>query len=884
MKIGNRFAIVLSLTTALTFPAIFTTGALAQETDPQIADEVEDEEYPDISLPGANTIIVTGRINRDPTRSSSQVISVLSSEQIARTGEGDIAGALSRVTGLSVQGQGFVFVRGLGDRYSLALLNGSPLPSPQPLSRVVPLDIFPTGIIASSLVQKTYSANFPGEFGGGVINLTTRAVPDESFLSVGMGVSGNTETTFHNGLSYYGSGTDWSAFDDGTRDIPPALQDFFASGERINDLSIEQQAAIGKQLGNPNLILLQKIGDIPANWSGSLTGGTAIDFGSDGRLGVIGTASISNEWRTRDIFKQLPLQNFSSGTDINEIATDNRITVNGLLGFGAEFGEQQIRWTNLFIRDTLKQARLAEGEDFVDDESYQQQQTGWYERQLINSQFVGEFELGRVSLDLRGGYAQTQREAPYEYDFVYLRSNTTAFLGDQFVNQLDGQEGDARVAFSNLEEELWYGGADISVPLLDWMSGTVGYAYSDTTRYSERREFAFRNTDGTRSPEFRQGVGLLRPDLLLGDAIIDYFRLRLVEPGENAAAFDAGLEVHAGYAMLRGEPAEGFSFDVGVRYEDAQQFVNPVEVFNTPIAIISGTSLDNSYWLPSGTVTVTPFDDLQVRAHASRTIARPQFRELIFLPYFDPEISRSFEGNPFLVDSELTNYELRAEYYMGRGRSVSVAGFYKDIKNPIEVFSRFNDNAQTSSFANAPRATLMGVEVDGQYNFDLADLGGLFSTKELVVVANYTYTTSDISVKAGDTTLNQRGAVIQASDLFRDGSQLTGQSDHIANLQLTLEDTERLQQFTALVSYGSERVTSRGSGAIPDVVEDPGIKVDLVVRQGLNLFGRDAEFKLEARNIFGRINEEFLADANNRLEINTYKIGTSLSASVSVDF
>ncbi len=884
MKTGNRLAIMLSLTTALTFPFAAFAQATDTDADPAVADEVVEEDYPEISVPGGDTIIVTGRINRDPTRASTQVISVLSSEQIARTGEGDIAGALSRVTGLSVQGQGFVFVRGLGDRYSLALLNGSPLPSPQPLSRVVPLDIFPTSIIASSLVQKTYSANFPGEFGGGVINLTTRAIPEESFLSVGMGLSGNTETTFHNGLSYYGSDTDWSGFDDGTRDVPPALQNFLDSGRRINDLSIAEQGAIAEQLGNPNLFLLQKIGEIPANWSGSLTAGTATDIGSDGRIGVIGTASISNEWRTRDIFRQLPLQNFESGTDINEIATDNRITVNALLGFGLEFGEQQIRWTNLFIRDTLKTARLAEGLDFVDDDSFQQQQTGWYERQLMNSQLVGEFELGQISLDVRGGYARTQREAPYEYDFTYVRDNTTAFLGDRFVNQLDGQEGDARVAFANLEEELWYGGTDLTVPLLDWMNGTVGYAYSDTARYSERREFAFRNTDGTRSSEFRQGVGLLRPDLLLGDAIIEYFRIRLIEPGENAAAFDAGLEVHAGYAMLRGEPAEGLSFDVGVRYEDASQFVSPVEVFNTPVAIISGTSLDNSYWLPSGTVTVTPIDDLQLRAHASRTIARPQFRELVFLPYFDPDTSRSFEGNPFLVDSELTNFELRAEYYMGRGRTISLAGFYKDIARPIEVFSRFNDNAQTSSFANAPSATLMGVEFDVQYNFDLMDLGGLFETKELIVVANYTYTTSDISVQTGDTTVNQRGVAIAATDLFRDGTKLTGQSDHIANFQLTLEDTERLQQFTALVSYGSERVTSRGSGAIPDVVEDPGIRVDLVMRQGLNLFGRDAEFKLEARNIFGRINEEYLADANNRLEINTFKIGTSLSASVSVDF
>ena len=120
---------------------------------------------------------------------------MLGAADIARTGEGNIAGALGRVTGLSVVGNGFVYVRGLGDRYSLALLNGSPLPSPEPLKRVVPLDIFPSSIIASSLVQKSYSANFPGEFGGGVINLTTKAVPREPFLTIGGSIGGNSETT-----------------------------------------------------------------------------------------------------------------------------------------------------------------------------------------------------------------------------------------------------------------------------------------------------------------------------------------------------------------------------------------------------------------------------------------------------------------------------------------------------------------------------------------------------------------------------------------------------------------------------------------------------------------------------------------------------------------
>src|SRR5688500_12374127 len=132
-------------------------------------------EEPDVSVPGAappvEEIVVRGR--RNVARSTPEVVSVLSIQDIARTGEGNIAGSLQRVTGLSVVGNGFVYVRGLGDRYSLALLNGSPLPSPEPMRRAVPLDLFPTNVVASSLVQKTYSPTFTGEFGGGVINVTT---------------------------------------------------------------------------------------------------------------------------------------------------------------------------------------------------------------------------------------------------------------------------------------------------------------------------------------------------------------------------------------------------------------------------------------------------------------------------------------------------------------------------------------------------------------------------------------------------------------------------------------------------------------------------------------------------------------------------------------
>ena len=875
MTTGKQLAALLLLSTALGFPA----AAFAQDVPAGPASAEVEEEAPDVSIPGGgNTIIVTGRINRDPTRNSAQVVSVLSSEQIARTGEGDIAGALGRVTGLSVQGQGFVYVRGLGDRYSLALLNGLPLPSPQPLSRVVPLDIFPTNIIASSLVQKTYSANFPGEFGGGVINLTTRAIPEESFLRVSMGGSLDVESNFQNGLSYYGSDFDWFGFDDGTRDAPPALQSYLDNGVRLSDLTTAQQGEIGKQLGNPNLIVLQKIGDIPANWSAGLTGGTSLDVGSDGKLGVIATASVNSKWRTRDIISQAGQTDLTLLSDARDFVTDNRLLVNALVGFGLELGDHQFRWTNLFIRDTLKQARLSQGNIVQDNDDFQQQSTGFYERQLIDTQFVGELEFGDLSVDLRGGFAQTQREAPYEYTFTYVRENSTGAFGDQFINVLDRQTGDASVVFSDLQEELWYGGIDLSYTLADWLTASVGYAYTDTDRYSERREFLF-----NANADFPDGVGALRPDLLLGDAIIDHYNIGLIESTQSDPAFQAELLIHAGYGQLQIQPVEAISVNLGVRYEDAKQSVIPVERFSTPSNSGSSTFLANDYFLPAITVTWEATDSLQIRANASRTIARPQFRELVFQTYYDPETNRQYNGNPFLVDSELTNYELRGEYYLGRGRSVSLAGFYKDIAKPIEAFSRFEQNQQVTGFANAPNATLYGAEFDVQYNFDLMNLGGFFTTKELVLLANYTYTTSDISVAADDTTI-AFGSPTPATNVFQDGVPLTGQSDHLVNFQVGLEDVDKLQQFTVLVNYASERVTSRGVFGQPDVIENPGLTLDFVVRQGVDLFGADAELKLEARNILGRDNYEYQENETTRIEVNTYDVGQTFAASLAIEF
>jgi len=890
------FARLLLLSSALVTPNIMTGTASAQETPAQgdvspaemeaaSAPAEEEEQFineTEVSIPGS--IIVTGRRNANIQKAAPAVVSVLSSADIQRTGEGDFAGALGRVTGLSVVGGGFVYVRGLGDRYSLALLNGSPLPSPEPLKRVVPLDIFPTNIIASSLVQKSYSANFPGEFGGGVINLTTKAIPNEDFLTIGAGLGGNSETTGQLGYTYYGSKTDWTGFDNGNRDAPAILKDYFASGLAIGDVD---STAIIKQIIDPRDVIVQRNDEIPVNFSANITAGKRFELGASD-LGIIATFGYSNKWRTRSTTNQVAASADLStlGSDFTKVVTGNRIVVNSMLGMGLEFdNSNRIRWTNLYVRDTLKQASIKAGsKDSIPGADYLGQSTAWYERQLIDTQLVGEFNLDGLDVDIRAGYANSQREAPYEFDFEYVRTNrANETFGDFYVNLLDNQKGSANVAFSDLSEDLYSFGLDLGYEILPRVTLSAGYAFSDTKRESFRQEFFFKPDNST---DFEnQGIALFRPDYLLGSAVAEYYGIRLFNNTTGAPTFIAKLKTDAGYVQIQGDIIEGLNANLGVRYERAIQEVRPKLTANAGVA--SFTDLSNDYWLPALTLTYELAPRMQVRLNASKTIARPQFRELLDQSFYDPESNRLYRGNPFLTDSELFNAEARFEWYFARDQRFSLSGFFKKIDKPIEAYvSILSGTDPIVGYANAPEAQLYGAELEVQKYFDLSGMSddGFFSTRRAVVVGNYTYTKSKIKVAAGDMVTALASGPQLASDFFADGDPLTGQSDHLVNLQIGLEDIDSLSQQTLLLTYASKRVTSRGPGTTPDIYEYPGLNIDFVVRQGFTIKGVNTELKLEARNLTGRKYEEYQESGGNRVYFNRYKMGTSYSASLSVKF
>ena len=262
--------------------------------------------------------------------------------------------------------------------------------------------------------------NYPGEFGGGVINLTTKAIPDKYFLSFGGSISADTATTSELGYTYYGGDADWIGFDDGTRKVPSFIKNAPSGTGNIS-------AAQAATLSNASTSLLQRNNQLPANFSGEISGGSVFDIGS-GRLGVIASVSASNTFRTRSITQQDSVTNEGLlRNDFQTLLTDNRIVANALIGVGYEFGENSIKLTNVYIHDTLKQARGSAAITYNNSSGLRfQQNTNWFERQLFESQLVGAFKpVDALTLDVRGAYANSKRNAPYERQFDYLCSNTT---------------------------------------------------------------------------------------------------------------------------------------------------------------------------------------------------------------------------------------------------------------------------------------------------------------------------------------------------------------------------------------------------------------------------------------------------------------------------
>src|SRR5690606_14679298 len=380
-------------------------------------------------------ISVIGRFVPDEKRSTSALSDVLSNEEFSRAGDTNIAEGLKRVAGLSVVGGKFVYVRGLGERYSSALLNGSSMPSPEPLNRVIPLDLFPNAIMDCVVVQKTYSAQFPSEFGGGVLQMRTKKSSDEFFVNIATSVGMTDGASFTKGVQASGGDKDWLGRDDGAREMPGLLAQATANGQRLQRSSpflgtggytSQELQDIGRSLNN-DYDLSGKT--LPADIGLTASVGNFHEIAGY-RFNYLAAVDYKNAWDNQEIERN---SYKVGGTDllVNQDAftyygTENNVDISAILATALELSDNH---TLSFTSLALMQGDNIAGEQvgFFGDERMNSRITEieFIERQLISNQIEGEHnfpDAHELTLNWRYNRSTADRDAPdtreYRYDEV----------------------------------------------------------------------------------------------------------------------------------------------------------------------------------------------------------------------------------------------------------------------------------------------------------------------------------------------------------------------------------------------------------------------------------------------------------------------------------
>ncbi|MEM7662815.1 MAG: TonB-dependent receptor [Pseudomonadota bacterium] len=890
--------------------ALVTGGvAVAQEQEPP-AQEQEDEEAV------LGPVIVRGRFIPDEKRSTSEISSVLDEASFERTGDGDIATALSRVSGISISDGKFVIVRGLNDRYSSVTINGSPLPSPEPLRRVVPLDLIPTSFLGGALVQKTFSPQFSGEFGGGLVELRTKSIPDEFYLNIGASVGADTATTGQDGLFHDGSGADFFGFDSGTRSLPDSIEAAFFG---VDGIGTFDQQELDLALGVPET-LITFIDDRPPAHGFSTEFGGFFDLSPRVKVGANFAANFSNDYQTRQGRREQGLVGTAINSDaqpfdedlsnINNAAnlrdftsTTQTTTLNGLAAFGLEVGsDHQLTSTTFVLRSTSNDTRLEDGLQ-GEEESAEllEENFEFIENQVWQTQLSGDHVfpfLGNTELIWRAAYGEAFRDAPFQREQLRARFSPNDGFGLTFAPSFSvGSIGvnASSVSFSRIDDQNIDLGFDFTVPFSLFENSVdfkFGYAYTDKERDSLVRDFIFQATN------FPDLFAVVRNDVLFSEAIAgtDVFdALLITNPISLDNAFSS-LEVQAGYIGFDAEVGPYFRLAVGARWEGSDQLT---QAFSTslPDTTFSESLIRGDFLLPSATLTWNPIGDLQLRLGYSETITRPQFRELTPATFIDDQTDQLIIGNPFLRNSEIQNYDARLEYYLGRGQFVTFGGFFKDIENPIETTSDLLGGEVLQTFVNAPSAEVYGFEFEYEQTFDLGEwtTNQFLNSKELIFKTNYTF--SDSSVDANGTVVGASiNSAIGASPIFVDGTdfivdgrRLQGQSKHLFNFQLGLEDPDTNGKATILLNYASERIRQTENvitgGIIPAVDEQVPILLDFVVSRDFQTFGQIYNVELAVRNIAGDDYEATQTfDDGSVADFDVFNVGTEFSGKITFKF
>lgn len=773
-------------------------------------------------------------------KTSAEVATIMSAEQFSRSGDSDVASALRRASGLTLVGGQFVFIRGLGERFSSTLVNGAAIPSPDPTRRVVPLDLFPTSVLESVLVQKTYSPDRPGEFAGGTIELRTRGIPDEFFFNLNAQIGVIDGSTFAKSLSYKGGDLDFLGFDDGTRAIPDSIADVTAGGSRIDTKTIfnpkgltpAELERLGEDLSD-NWDVKQKSGTPNGNIQASM--GDVFELG-DFRAGYIAAAGWRSEFRNQNEINRAFISTNREDNALTKIQEFNlrrsmqEIQLNGYFAADIEYKDNHRLFTkNMFLRQSIDEARIAQG--FTDTELTDIRRTRlrFFSNQLLMHQFGGShvFDWAKnLKVDWLYTNATADREEPkmrdYRFDQISPGGDAFAFSRRSDSNQ---------TLFADLKDKDQSWRTDVKLPIEfspDYkFSVESGFITQNKSRVSSIQRFTYIPV----GPDARNPAILALPSLesILQPAYIGPNGFQIRDTTRPTDSFTATQDLFSYYGKLDANFFETLRISGGLRWEDNNQRVETFQsVANMNAPIVS--KINRIDMLPSVSATWSISEKQQFRTGFSQTISRPDFRELSPAPFTDQNTNQETIGNPDLKQTAITSYDARWEYYLSPNETVLAGFFWKDLTLPIEVVA-VPGNAGLLTFQNADKARVYGAE------FELIkNLGFIHPRLEhFTIGGNYTWSTSSVQ-------LNEQNLQAQTTS----NRPLQGHSRHIINFQLGYDNPQWGTQATLLYNVASQRIESVGLLGAPDKFEQPFNQLDFVLSQNVNKW---LSMRLTMRNL-----------------------------------
>jgi outer membrane receptor protein involved in Fe transport len=799
-------------------------------------------------------------------RNNASVIDGISGDMIKKSVDSKASDVLKRISGASVQDNKFVVIRGLSDRYNFALINGASLPSSESDRKAFSFDIFPSNMLDNLIIMKTATPELPGEFAGGVIDLSTTEPKDKNFQSIQLSGAYNTLTTFKDFARSEGGSLDFLGFGGGARQIPDGIPETAA----FSAINKDEKATLAQKM---NFGWGKTYGKALPSGSLQYSLGRSYKLKKDDQFGFVFAYSYQNNFNTSSLIRR-EFEEQAAGVvtkmELNDSVFTQTILNTGLLNFSYKFNSKnKILFKNLYSVNSEDKVNIRRGVRELDNDPRQWEKSTnyWYtQNNLMTSQLLGYHELKTGKFNWNMGFSNVKRDVPNLRRSVYRKySLLETDTVEQYVAIIQSNgtipTASGNMFWSSSNESIGSLKYDYSIPFgkndTNKVELKIGGMHQYRARDFDSRNFGF-------SQYKPQGSSFNSQLLLLPeDEIFAPENLGLLDNGQGGFKLDEASSVddsyqassflNAGFVMADATIAKKLRLIGGLRVESYNQKFSYIEFGSNVGRNIDSTVND---LLPSINLVYSLTKKMNLRASYYKTVSRPEFRELAPFAFYNFVMDNILSGNPNLKRATINNFDLRYEYYPGKGQIFSVSGFYKQFTNPIELVNRTGTSgAPELYYTNVPTVTNIGGELEYRLN-----LG--FVNKE------------DTSVFWDNMTLYTNMSLIRSkvdlSEITGSGESrpLQGQSPYIINAGAIYNHPTQDWSVSASYNLVGQRIYIVGNVQEPSVWENGRNVIDL---QFAKTFNERFEFKLNIKDLLAQ-DLVFFQDLNGNQKFDNEKL------------